>query len=314
MVKEVGESGVNLRAAFLESGIGEVLEAFNCRLVGLNDVKSRVREVAMFILLQLVRKRMGLQNSSVQIGSNMCFTGASGTGKTLVARRFASLLYKLGVVPKGHLVVAGREDLVGQYIGHTAPKAKAVFKKAEGGVLFLDDAYNLYKRGNPRDYGSEVIEILLQYMERFRDSLVVVFAGYKNYMDAFFLKNPGLASRVLRHIDFPNYTVIELVLIAFLVCEEKQYMLDQEAVLALWEWVSKRRNEPYFANARTVENKVVDAIVAHSARLFASGSLHGVLGGLENGFVVTLKACDFSEKGLFLDCSSVVDAKMFSHK
>ena len=152
MVKEVGKSEVNLRTAFLESEISEILEAFNHRLVGLNDVKNRIKKMAMFILLQLIRKRMDLQNSSIRIGSNMCFTGVPGTGKTLVARRFASLLHKLGVIPKGHLVVTRREDLVGQYIGHTASKAKAVFKKAKGGILFLDNAYNLYKPSNPRGY------------------------------------------------------------------------------------------------------------------------------------------------------------------
>lgn len=290
-LEESVDDRVNFREEYFKSGVAEVLERFGVGLVGLVDVKNRVKEVAMFILVQLVRKRMGLQNTALRIGSHMSFTGNSGTGKTLVARRMASVLYKLGLVRKGHLVVATREDLVGQYIGHTAPKTKAVFKKAEGGVLFLDEANTLYKDGNARDYGAEVIEILLQYMERFRGELVVVFAGYRLQMELFFKKNPGLASRVLRHIDFPDYTVIELMLIAFLVCEESQYVLDRGAILALWEFVGKARVRPDFANAWTVESKVASAVLSQSRRVS--------IGMIDADFevrkfeVVTLSACDF---------------------
>ena len=214
---------VNLHEEYFKSGMAKIIKNFNFRLVGLEDVKNRIKKMAMFMLLQLIRQRMELESIGVRFSAHMCFTGAAGTGKTLVARRYASVLRKLGVISKGHLVVARRDDLVGQYIGHTAPKTKAVLRKAEGGVLFLDNANDLYKPNNPRDYGSEVIELLLEHMEKLRNPFVIVFAGYKTPMDAFFLRNPGLAARVLCHIDFPNYTMIELVLIAFLTCKNKQY-------------------------------------------------------------------------------------------
>ena len=232
--KKAPKNKINFHEEYLKNGVNETLKPFHDELIGLNEVKKRIKKMAVFLLLQLIRKRMKLlQNNTRSNNANMAFTGAPGTGKTVVARRFALLLFKLGVIPKGHLVVARREDLVGQYIGHTAPKTKAVLKKAEGGMLFLDNADKLYKRTNPRDYGFEVIELLLQYMENFRNNFVVIFAGYKSRVDKFLFKNPGLSARVLRHIHFRNYTIIELVLIAFLTCTNRHYKLNQEAMLAL---------------------------------------------------------------------------------
>jgi probable Rubsico expression protein CbbX len=290
---ESGLSEVNLREVYLESGVAGVISSFGEGLIGLDCVKSRIKEVGMFVLVQLVRKRMGLGMSGGKVVAHMSFTGASGTGKTLVARRLASVLHQLGVISRGHLVVATREDLVGQYIGHTSPKTKAVLKKAEGGVLLIDDAYHLYRPGNARDYGAEVIEVLLQCMEKARGSLVVVFAGYKPQMELIFKFNPGLASRVLCHIDFPNYTVIELMLIAFLVCEERQYVLDQEAMLVLWSYLEGIRGQCYFANARTVQNKVTSAILRHSRRLFSGGLEGGGDLGITKAQIFTLTKFDF---------------------
>ncbi|GAC1630734.1 MAG: hypothetical protein NVS4B5_21200 [Vulcanimicrobiaceae bacterium] len=209
---------LDLDEAYRNSQVGDVLDKLNRELVGLAPVKTRIREIAHLLLIDKLRKSVGLASEPPPL--HMSFTGRPGTGKTTVAVRMAEILHRLGYVRKGQLVVATRDDLVGQYIGHTAPKTKEVLKRAMGGVLFIDEAYYLYKPENERDYGAEAIEILLQVMENQRDDLVVIFAGYKDRMDTFFNSNPGLSSRVANHIDFPDYSTEELQSIAHLMLDK----------------------------------------------------------------------------------------------
>ena len=193
---------LDLDALYRESNVRELLDALDRELVGLAPVKLRVREIAALLLVEKLRRSIGLQAEAPPL--HMSFTGNPGTGKTTVAARMASILHALSYVRKGQLVAVTRDDLIGQYIGHTAPKTKEVLKRAMGGVLFIDEAYYLYRPENERDYGQEAIEILLQVMEGQRDDLVVIFAGYKDRMDRFFSSNPGMMSRVAHHIDFPD--------------------------------------------------------------------------------------------------------------
>ena len=229
---------LDLDALYRESNVGELLEALDRELVGLAPVKLRVREIAALLLVEKLRRSIGLQAEAPPL--HMSFTGNPGTGKTTVATRMASILHALGYVRKGQLVTVTRDDLVGQYIGHTAPKTKEVLKRAIGGVLFIDEAYYLYRPENERDYGQEAIEILLQVMESQRDDLVVIFAGYKDRMDRFFSSNPGMMSRVAHHIDFPDYSEDELMAIADLMLRRMQYELsDGAAAVAKPAWRSR---------------------------------------------------------------------------
>ena len=215
-----------------------------------------------------LRKNIGLVSSSP--GLHMSFTGSPGTGKTTVALRMADILYKLGYSRKGHLITVTRDDLVGQYIGHTAPKTKEVLKKAMGGILFIDEAYYLYKPDNERDYGAEAIEILLQVMENQRDDLVVILAGYKNKMQKFYDSNPGLSSRIANHVDFPDYSPEELLKIGKIMLEEQQYQLTKEAEDVFLEYVKKRMEKPLFANARSIRNALDRARMRQANRIFES--------------------------------------------
>jgi len=233
---------------------------------------------------------------SAAIGLHMSFTGSPGTGKTAVANRMADILFKLGYIRKGHLITVTRDDLVGQYIGHTAPKTKDVLKRAMGGVLFIDEAYYLYKPDNERDYGAEAIEILLQVMENQRDDLVVIFAGYKDRMDSFYESNPGLSSRVANHIDFPDYTPGELIQIARLILEDQQYRMDAQAEAALLEYLEKRMQLPLFANARTVANAIDTARMRHANRMFNSGDKV-----LTKADLVTIESEDIRGSSLFTE-------------
>jgi probable Rubsico expression protein CbbX len=246
--------------------VGETLDRLDRELVGLAPVKRRIREIAAFLLVSRAREQVGLSTGAP--GLHMCFTGNSGTGKTTVAMRMAALLHGLGYLRKGHLVSVTRDDLVGQYIGHTAPKTREVLKKAMGGVLFIDEAYYLYRPENERDYGQEAIEILLQVMENQRDDLVVILAGYKDRMDAFFQSNPGMSSRIAHHIDFPDYADDELFAIAALMLDGMHYRLSAPAHQALREYVALRRTQPHFANARSVRNALDRARLRHAKRLF----------------------------------------------
>src|SRR5512142_206615 len=220
----VEETSINLDEVYRESNIQQILGELDRELVGLVPVKTRIREIASLLLVARLRERSGLSTEPPTL--HMCFTGRPGTGKTTVAMRMARILHHLRYVRKGHLVVATRDDLVGQYVGHTAPKTKEIVKKAMGGVLFIDEAYYLYRPENERDYGQEAIEMLLQVMENQREDLVVIFAGYKDRMDTFFRSNPGMSSRVAHHIDFPDYHPRELHEIAELMLQRMQYRLS----------------------------------------------------------------------------------------
>jgi probable Rubsico expression protein CbbX len=257
---------LDLEALYRDSAVGAALDTLERELVGLAPVKKRVREIAALLLVEKLRRSVGLQAEAPPL--HMSFTGNPGTGKTTVAMRMASILHGLGYVRKGHLVAVTRDDLVGQYIGHTAPKTKEVLKRAMGGVLFIDEAYYLYRPENERDYGQEVIEILLQVMENQKDDLVVILAGYKDRIERFFTSNPGMASRVAHHIDFPDYTEEELFAIAEMMLSGMQYRLDEGAAHALAEYITLRRQQPHFANARSIRNALDRARLRHANRLF----------------------------------------------
>jgi probable Rubsico expression protein CbbX len=250
----------------LERGAVPGVEALERELIGLAPVKTRVREIAALLAVEKLRRSAGLQAEPPPL--HMCFTGNPGTGKTTVAMRMASILHGLGYVRKGHLVAVTRDDLVGQYIGHTAPKTREVLKRAMGGVLFIDEAYYLYRPENERDYGQEAIEILLQVMENQRDDLVVILAGYPDRMAKFFASNPGMASRVAHHIDFPDYSEEELYAIAALMLERMQYRLSTDAAAALREYIALRKAQPNFANARSIRNALDRARLRHASRIF----------------------------------------------
>ena len=259
---------VYIQEEYAKTEISKILNLLDEELVGLAPVKARIREIAALLLIDKLRKSLDITSASP--GLHMSFTGSPGTGKTTVGLRMADILYKLGYIEKGHLLTVTRDDLVGQYIGHTAPKTKEVLKKAMGGVLFIDEAYYLYKPDNERDYGSEAIEILLQVMENQRDELVIILAGYKEPMDKFYASNPGLSSRITNHIDFPDYTVDELLQISKLMLEEQQYQLTPDAEVALGQYIQKRKEKPLFANARSVKNALDRARMRQANRIFDS--------------------------------------------
>lgn len=261
---------VDLAAARADSGVDDVLGALDRELVGLLPVKTRVAEIAALLLIDRARERFGL--TTPQPTLHMCFTGNPGTGKTTVAMRMAELLHRLGYLRRGHLVSVTRDDLVGEYVGHTAPKTKDVVKRAMGGVLFIDEAYYLYKVENERDYGGEAIEILLQVMENNRDDLVVILAGYADKMDQFFSANPGMQSRIAHHITFPDYSVGELEDIAVLMLDGLGYRFSDGARAALHRYLQLRRDQPWFANARSVRNALERARLRHARRLLSDVS------------------------------------------
>ena len=250
-----------------ESQVEAVLDELDRDLVGLAPVKARIRDIAALLVVDKLRAGLGLAAESPSL--HMSFTGNPGTGKTTVAMRMAQILHRLGYVRKGHLVAVTRDDLVGQYIGHTAPKTKEVLKRAIGGVLFIDEAYYLYRPENERDYGQEAIEILLQVMENQRDDLVVILAGYKDRMDTFFRSNPGLSSRVAHHLDFPDYGPPELLQIAGRMLAERHYVFGAGASEAFAGYLERRIGQPHFANARSVRNALDRARLRQASRLFA---------------------------------------------
>jgi probable Rubsico expression protein CbbX len=249
------------------SQAGAVMEELERDLVGLQPVKARIRDIAALLVIDRLRMNLGLQAQAPSL--HMCFTGNPGTGKTTVALRMAEILHRLGYVRKGHLVAVTRDDLVGQYIGHTAPKTKEVLKKAMGGVLFIDEAYYLYRPENERDYGQESIEILLQVMENQRDDLVVILAGYKDRMDTFFRSNPGMSSRIAHHLDFPDYPAADLLLIADKMLAQQNYRFGPGAREAFAEYLAHRILQPHFANARSVRNALDRTRLRQASRLFA---------------------------------------------
>jgi len=251
----------------LQSQAHTVLDELDRDLVGLAPVKARIRDIAALLVIDKLRMNLGLAASAPSL--HMSFTGNPGTGKTTVALRMAEILLRLGYVRKGHLVAVTRDDLVGQYIGHTAPKTKEVLKRAMGGVLFIDEAYYLYRPENERDYGQEAIEILLQVMENQREDLVVIFAGYKDRMEAFFRSNPGMSSRIAHHLDFPDYASADLLRIADKLLERQNYRFAATARAAFEEYLAHRIRQPHFANARSVRNALDRARLRQASRLFA---------------------------------------------
>ena len=285
---------LDLGAALADSHVTEVLAKLDAELVGLAPVKTRIREIAALLLVEKLRMQAGLSAGPPSL--HMSFTGNPGTGKTTIALRMAEILHLLGYVRKGHLVAVTRDDLVGQFIGHTAPKTKEVLKRAMGGVLFIDEAYFLYRPENERDYGQEVIEILLQVMENQRDDLVVILAGYRDRMSRFFASNPGMSSRIAHHIDFPDYAPDELHDIALLMLGQMQYRLSPDAELALVEYIGRRRAQPNFANARSVRNALDRARLRQANRLFSRGG-----GSLTRDDLMTIEAQDFRASRVFAD-------------
>jgi probable Rubsico expression protein CbbX len=261
---------VDLEEVYQRSNIGDVIESLDRDLVGLIPVKTRIREVAALLLVESARRSLGLQAEPPSL--HMCFTGNPGTGKTTVAQRMAEILNRLGYIRRNHVVTVSRDDLVGQYIGHTAPKTKEVLKKAMGGVLFIDEAYYLYRPENERDYGQEAIEILLQVMEDRRDDLVVILAGYKDRMDIFFKSNPGMASRIAHHVDFPDYSEEELYAIAHIMLAQMHYLLADDAKEVLLAYIARRMTQPRFSNARSIRNALDRARLRQANRLFAERS------------------------------------------
>ncbi len=283
--------GVDVSEVLAESQVMEVLQQLDQELVGLKSVKTRLREIAALLLVDRMRRGLGLAARPPSL--HMSFTGPPGTGKTTVAMRMATILHRLSYVRKGHLVAVTRDDLVGQYIGHTAPKTKEVLKRAMGGVLFIDEAYYLYRQENERDYGQEAIEILLQVMENQRDDLVVILAGYKDRMDTFFQSNPGISSRIAHHLDFPDYTLDELLVIAQLMLAEQMYRFSPEAFQAFEAYLKRRMHLPRFANARSVRNALDRARLRQANRLIAKG------GRISKTDLMTIEAEDILASRVF---------------
>jgi probable Rubsico expression protein CbbX len=263
------DTRVDLAAEFAEAGIGPVLDDLDASLIGLKPVKARIRQIAALLLVERVRSRLGLSAGAPTL--HMSFTGNPGTGKTTVALRMAEILHKLGYIRRNHLVSVTRDDLVGQYIGHTAPKTKEVLKRAMGGVLFIDEAYYLYRPENERDYGQEAIEILLQSMENQREDLVVILAGYADRMETFFRSNPGFRSRVAHHVDFPDYEEGELLEIAERMLTSQNYSFSSAGREAFAEYIAARKGQPHFANARSIRNALDRARLRQANRHFEAG-------------------------------------------
>ncbi len=259
------DATVTLAGERRAAGIDDLFVALDSELIGLVPVKKKVEEIGSLLLVDQARQRFGLSASRPNL--HMCFTGAPGTGKTTVALMLGDLLHRLGYLEKGHLVHAMRDDLVGEYIGHTAPKTKQVLERAMGGVLFIDEAYTLYRAQDSKDYGQECIDILMQVMENERDKLVVILAGYKDRMDHFFESNPGMSSRIAHHLDFAEYEIDELLAIGRLMLDRSSYYLSGEAMAAFRDYLSLRMRQPRFANARSVRNELESARLRHAYRL-----------------------------------------------
>jgi len=289
-IPENAEAGT-VEEFMYKDGVKDILEKLDNDMVGLLPLKSRVREIAALLVVDKLRRNLGLDTSVPSL--HMCFTGAPGTGKTTVAMRMGQILQRMGYCRSGHLVVATRDDLVGQYVGHTAPKTKEVIKKAMGGVLLIDEAYYLYNASNDRDYGQESIEILLNVMEENREDLVVILAGYKDRMDKFFSFIPGMSSRIGNHIEFPNYEADELLSIAKVMVRDLEYEMSPKAEPIFFEYIKKRMTMPFFSNARTVRNAVDRARMRAAIRLFNTATKSGANGMVSKRDLMTLEKEDF---------------------
>ncbi|HEY3358928.1 MAG TPA: CbbX protein [Polyangia bacterium] len=295
--RTLDDAPIDLEAEFRVSSVQEVLDQLDRDLVGLKPVKTRIREIAALLLVDRVRERLQLASQTPTL--HMSFTGNPGTGKTTVALRMAEILHRLGYVRSGHLVSVTRDDLVGQYIGHTAPKTKEVIRKAMGGVLVIDEAYYLYRPENERDYGQEAIEILLQVMENNRADLVVILAGYKDRMDRFFASNPGMRSRIAHHIDFPDYTADELLAISKLMLAGQNYRFSPPGEEAFAEYIRRRMRLEHFANARSVRNALDRARLRQANRLFARMATP-----LTRGDLITIESDDIRASRVFQDAAA----------
>jgi len=285
---------VSLREELEAVGIEDILTQLDRELIGLRPVKTRIREIASLLLIERIRKRMNLSSEVPTL--HMSFTGNPGTGKTTVALRIASILHKLGFVRRGQIVSVTRDELVGQYIGHTAPKTKEILKKAMGGVLFIDEAYYLHRPDNERDYGQEAIEILLQVMESQREDLVVILAGYGDRMDKFFASNPGFRSRIAHHIDFPDYSIGELMEIASMMVDRQRYRFGPDAIAAFEDYLAMRVTQPRFANGRSVRNALDRVRMRQAIRVYEAA---GRGRRLTRKDLVTLEAEDILKSRVF---------------
>jgi probable Rubsico expression protein CbbX len=297
---ESGPTTPDARATLEDARVHDVLDGLDRELVALAPVKTRIREIAALLVIDRLRENMGL--SAERPSLHMCFTGNPGTGKTTVALRVAEILHRLGYIETARVVSVTRDDLVGQYVGHTAPKTKEILKRAYGGVLFIDEAYYLYRPENERDYGQEAIEMLLQVMEAERSRLVVVLAGYRDRMDTFFRSNPGMSSRIAHHIDFPDYTADELMAISGLMLESRAYQLSPDGEVAFRDYIERRMQKPRFSNARSIRNAI------DRARLRQAGRLFELDRGLTRDELITIEADDILKSSVFGDHADDVDA------
>jgi len=293
----VADGEADVQTVVRDSRVYEVLEELDHELVALAPVKQRIREIAALLVIDRLRDEMGL--SSQRPTLHMSFTGSPGTGKTTVALRMAAILHRLGYIEKGHLVSVTRDDLVGQYVGHTAPKTKDIVKRALGGILFIDEAYYLHRIDNERDYGQEAIEILLQEMESERENFVVVMAGYRDRMEEFFQANPGMGSRVAHHIHFPDYDADELMLIARMMVDQQGYEMGEGAEAAFHDYIVRRIERPRFAHGRSIRNAVERARLRQANRLFESGRR------LTKSDLVTIEPEDILRSSVFDDIQEV---------
>lgn len=291
----------NLRMLLQQSEVPDVLGRLERELIGLFPVKERIREIAAYLVVDRLRREQGLVATRPVL--HMAFTGNPGTGKTTVALRMATILHRLGYIRRDHLVVVSRDDLVGQYIGHTAPKTKEVLKRAMGGVLFIDEAYSLYRAENERDYGQETIEMLLQTMENQREDLVVILAGYQNRMEQFFTLNPGMRSRIAHHISFPDYAAEELLEIGQLMVAEQNYYFDQRAQQAFAEYVACRMRLPNFANARSIRNALDRFKLRQARRLYEHG------GQVSTDDLRRIAEADIRSSRVFAECKEKIEGE-----
>jgi probable Rubsico expression protein CbbX len=289
----VSDDRADVQKVVRDARINEVLDEIDNKLVGLQAVKRRIREISALLVIDRLRNEMGLMSERPTL--HMSFTGNPGTGKTTVALRMAAILYRLGYVEKGQLIAVTRDDLVGQYVGHTAPRTKEVVKRALGGVLFIDEAYYLHRPENERDYGQEAIEVLLQVMESERHNLVVIMAGYKDRMDDFFLANPGMGSRIAHHIHFPDYKPDELMDIARLMIDQQGYRFSEEAEQAMREYIDRRVDQPRFAHGRSIRNAIERSRMRQAMRLFEADR------PLERDELITIEGEDIRRSSVFED-------------
>jgi probable Rubsico expression protein CbbX len=287
----IADGEADVRSVVRDSRVHEVLEEIDRELIGLAPVKQRLREISSLLVIDRLREEMGLRSQRPTL--HMSFTGNPGTGKTTVALRIASILHRLGYIDKGHLVSVTRDDLVGQYVGHTAPKTKDVVKRALGGVLFIDEAYYLHRQENERDYGQEAVEVLLQVMESERQNLVVVMAGYEDRMEEFFRANPGMGSRVAHHIRFPDYDVEQLMEIAHLMIDRQGYAISEDGARALREYIQRRVDRPRFAHGRSIRNAIERARMRQATRLVRCARK------LTQTDLVTIEADDILQSSVF---------------